>query len=91
MFWTPEPYGTLFKYLHRERESRRVLNSNAIASDGATLIHEMIHAAHSGPVPHDGEANSVFFGERKAGQGAVPRTLLKADRALTLSKAFFST
>ena len=68
-----------------------VLNSNAVAADGATLIHEMIHAAHSGPVPHDGEANSVFFGEPKAGQGAVPRTLLKPDRALTLSKAFFAT
>ncbi|MGB7220761.1 MAG: hypothetical protein WBD07_18320 [Vicinamibacterales bacterium] len=68
-----------------------VLNSNAVASDGATLIHEMIHAAHSGPVPHDGEANSVFFGEPKAGQGAVERTMLKSDRALTLSKAFFAT
>jgi hypothetical protein len=68
-----------------------VLNSNAVAADGATLIHEMIHAAHSGPVPHDGEANSVFFGEPKAGQGAVERTLLKPDRALTLSKAFFAT
>lgn len=68
-----------------------VLNSNAVAADGATLIHEMIHAAHGGPVPHDGEANSVFFGEPKAGQGAVLRTLLKPDRALTLSKAFFST
>jgi hypothetical protein len=68
-----------------------VLNSNAVASDGATLIHEMIHAAHSGPVPHDGEANSVFFGEPKAGQGAVERTVLKPDRALTLSKAFFAT
>jgi hypothetical protein len=68
-----------------------VLNSNAVAADGATLIHEMIHAAHSGPVPHDGEANSVFFGEPKAGQGAVERTVLKPDRALTLSKAFFAT
>jgi hypothetical protein len=68
-----------------------VLNSNAVASDGATLVHEMIHAAHSGPVPHDGEANSVFFGEPKAGQGAVERTVLKPDRALTLSKAFFAT
>jgi hypothetical protein len=68
-----------------------VLNSNAVAADGATLIHEMIHAAHSGPVPHDGEANSVFFGEPKAGQGAVERTMLRADRALTLSNAFFDT
>jgi hypothetical protein len=68
-----------------------VLNSNAVASDGATLIHEMIHAAHSGPVPHDGEANSVFFGEPKAGQAAVERTVLRPDRALTLSKAFFAT
>jgi hypothetical protein len=68
-----------------------VLNSNAVAADGATLIHEMIHAAHSGPVPHDGEATSVFFGEPKAGQGAVERTVLKPDRALTLSKAFFAT
>lgn len=68
-----------------------VLNSNAVASDGATLIHEMIHAAHSGPVPHDGETNSVFFGEPKAGQGGVERTVLKPDRALTLSRAFFAT
>ena len=68
-----------------------VLNSNAVAPDGATLIHEMIHAAHSGPVPHDGEANSVFFGEPKAGAAAVERTVLKPDRALTLSKAFFAT
>jgi hypothetical protein len=42
-------------------------------------------------VPHDGEANSVFFGEPKAGQGAVERTVLTPDRALTLSKAFFAT
>jgi hypothetical protein len=68
-----------------------VLNSSAVAADGATLIHEMIHAAHSGPVPHDGETNSVFFGEPKAGQGAVERTVLKPERALTLSKAFFAT
>ena len=68
-----------------------VLNSNAVAADGATLIHEMIHAAHSGPVPHDSEANSVFFGEPKAGPDAVERTVLKADRALTLSRAFFAT
>jgi hypothetical protein len=68
-----------------------VLNSNAVASDGATLIHEMIHCALSGPVDHDGETNSVFFGEPKAGQGAVDRTVLKPDRALTLSKGFFAT
>ena len=68
-----------------------VLNSNAVSPDGATLIHEMIHAAHSGPVPHDGEANSVFFGEPKPGSAAVERTVLRPDRALTLSKAFFAT
>ena len=68
-----------------------VLNSNAVAADGATLIHEMIHCALSGPVLHDGEANSVFFGEPKAGTAAVERTMLKPDRALTLSKAFFAT
>jgi hypothetical protein len=68
-----------------------VLNSNAVAADGATLIHEMIHAALSGPVLHDGETNSVFFGDPKAGQAAVERTLLRPDRALTLSKAFFAT
>jgi hypothetical protein len=68
-----------------------VLNSNAVASDGATLVHEMIHCALGGPVDHDGEANSVFFGEPKAGQGAVERTVLRPDRALTLSKGFFAT
>lgn len=68
-----------------------VLNSNAVASDGATLIHEMIHTAHDRAVDHDGEATSVFFGEPKPGQGAVERTTLRADRALTLSKAFFAT
>jgi hypothetical protein len=68
-----------------------VLNSNAVAADGATLIHEMIHAAHSGPVPHDGEADSVFFGEPKPGSAAVERKVLRPDRALTLSKSFFAT
>jgi hypothetical protein len=68
-----------------------VLNSNAVAADGATLLHEMIHAAHSGPVDHDGEPNSIFFGEPKAGQPVVERTMLRPDRALTLSKAFFAT
>ena len=68
-----------------------VLNSNAVASDGATLIHEMIHTAHSTRVDHDGEATSVFFGEPKPGQGGVERTTLRPDRALTLSKAFFAT
>ena len=68
-----------------------VLNSNSVAADGATLIHEMIHAAHDRAVPHDGEETSVFFGDPKAGQGAVPRTVLRPDRALTLSKAFFAT
>ena len=28
----------------------------------------MIHSALGGPVDHDGEANSVFFGEPKPGQ-----------------------
>ena len=68
-----------------------VLNSNAVASDGATLVHEMIHAAHDRAVGHDGETNSVFFGDPKLGQVAVDRTVLRADRALTLSKAFFAT
>jgi hypothetical protein len=68
-----------------------VLNSNNVASDGATLVHEMIHCALGGRVDHDGEPNSVFFGEPKAGQGAVERTVLRPDRALTLSKGFFAT
>jgi hypothetical protein len=68
-----------------------VLNSNSVASDGATLVHEMIHAAHDTAVGHDGETNSVFFGDPKLGQVTVERTVLRPDRALTLSKAFFAT
>ena len=68
-----------------------VLNSNAVAPDGATLIHEMIHCAHDRAVKHDGETNSVFFGDTKPGQAAVERTVLKSDSALTLSKGFFAT
>ncbi len=64
-----------------------VPNSNAVASDAATLIHEMIHTADSTGVDHVDEATSVFFGECKPGQGGVERTTLRPDRALTLSKA----
>ena len=68
-----------------------VLNTNAIAPDSATVIHEMIHCAHDKAVGHDGDATSVFAGDTKPGQGAVPRTVLKSDSALTLSKGFFAT
>jgi hypothetical protein len=68
-----------------------VLNSNSVAADGATVVHEMIHAALSGPVGHDTDTSSVFFGDPKPGQVVVARTVLNPDRALTLSKAFFAS
>jgi hypothetical protein len=66
-----------------------VLNSKAL-SDDATVLHEMIHAAHDRAVKHDDEQHSVFFKHGSAEPGHVDRTWLKPDRAVTLSKSFFA-
>ena len=69
-----------------------VLNSQNLARDDATLLHEMIHAAHSGPVRHDGEKWSVFYdpGSSETPEEHIDRTWLKPEHAVTLSKSFFA-
>jgi hypothetical protein len=63
-----------------------LLNTELIDLGHATLIHEMIHASKDGPVPHDSEPFSVFFGTGTEEQGGVDRTALKPEHAATLSK-----
>jgi hypothetical protein len=63
-----------------------LLNSLIVDRSHATLIHEMIHASKNGPVPHDPENFSVFFGFGSEKPGGVDRTFLKPEHALTLSK-----
>jgi hypothetical protein len=46
-----------------------VLNSNAVAADGATLIHEMIHAAHSGRCRTTARRTACFLESRKPARG----------------------
>ena len=63
-----------------------LLNSLIVDRSHATLIHEMIHASKNGPVPHDPESFSVFFGFGSEKPGGVDRTFLRPEHALTLSK-----
>jgi hypothetical protein len=66
-----------------------VLNSKTV-SDGMTMLHEMIHAAHNGPVAHDPEPESVFHKDFSSALGSIARTWLKPEHAITLSKSFFA-
>jgi len=63
-----------------------LLNSQIVDRSHATLIHEMIHASKDGPVPHDPEPFSVFFGHGREKPGGVDRTVLKAEHAATLAR-----
>ena len=63
-----------------------LLNSQVIDKGHATLIHEMIHASKNGPVPHDSEPASLFFGNGSEKPGGIDRTFLKAEHAATLAR-----
>jgi hypothetical protein len=67
-----------------------VLNSTTTSRDSATLLHEMIHAAQSRPVPHDGDKFSVFFEFSPTRPESFDRVALPTNRAVELSKAFFT-
>lgn len=67
-----------------------VLNSKVVSNDDTTLLHEMIHAAYDRPVPHDAETYSVFYEYAPTALGSIDRTWLKPERAIILSKSFFS-
>jgi hypothetical protein len=67
-----------------------LLNSRQIDRSSATLLHEMIHAANNGPIPHDAEPNSVFFANGSTQVGTVERTTLKPEHAAELAKGFFA-
>lgn len=68
-----------------------MLNSQNVARDHSTLLHEMIHAAYSPPMfIHDPEKHSVFYEFAPRDPETPDRRWLKPDRAEKLSKAFFA-
>jgi hypothetical protein len=67
-----------------------LMNSRQIDRSHATLLHEMIHAANSGPIGHDKEPNSIFFENGTTQLGEVDRTTLKPEHAAKLAQAFFA-
>jgi hypothetical protein len=67
-----------------------LMNSLQIDLSHATLLHEMIHAANNGPIPHDPEPHSIFFEFGTTQLGTVERTFLKPNHAATLAKSFFA-
>jgi hypothetical protein len=67
-----------------------LLNSTTVSRDRATILHEMIHAAASGAIPHDGDKFSVFFEFSPTRPESPDRITLPTDRAFQLSRAFFA-
>lgn len=70
-----------------------VLNSNALARDDVTILHEMIHAGQDPPqFDHDSEQASVFYASSPMSRDSESpdRTWLSPKRAQGLSKAFFA-
>jgi hypothetical protein len=60
-----------------------LLNSQLVDPGRATLLHEMIHCAHSQAVGHDSDPLSIFSETKTGGPN---RTVLKPDHARLLSK-----
>jgi hypothetical protein len=63
-----------------------LLNVQKHASDDATLLHEMIHAAGQPFPPHDPDPRSVF-----AEAGGTARGALAPAHAQRLADSFFAT